>query len=948
MVVVFPAPFGPRKPRISPFSTRKEIPSTAVARPYRLLRLSTSIMVLVSPFLDVRPPGRGRVPWTHQPLRRSRFPDRLVGRTRPRVCGASAAGDPRVPAPCPGRVSYRRDFSGVNRGYAPGIPGQDHAARRHAQDRQPRAAGAGPAGDHPPAHGRAAARARRRGATLLLWDRKLESFDVVEVGENGAAAAVARAAARRGRGRRRAGCSRTATCSTHRGRAGTASSCRCSRARASSGTLALGAVARRRLPLADAEARLVSLIAARAALALENHAYQRELIASERLAALGTFAGMLAHDFRGPMTVIRGYAETLLDARRAARGGERPRRADHRRDRPPGPHDRRDAGLRARRRAAGAAARLARQLRRPSWRQPSRRSCPASRSQRDICLEPGRRVALDVDKLRRAVATSPRTRARRWAGRDASALRARVEPRQATSGPPEQLVLELGDEGPGVPAEIRERVFEPFVTLGKKRGTGLGLAVARRFVEDHGGSLELLRLAAAARARRPLPARASRSSGATRSRRARIWPCPPGARLHRRSRSPSPCLAGCRSHDAAKELAVSGIETYWVVDSPQAGRELRRARGALPPEEHGQGAARLGRRPRALPRAGPGRGLGFDPGAGQPLEEAPRSGQEVTVTVRSAGRYHSKAEPEDILRSPGFKDPKAEIYVRIGASPWAMLGEAAVERRIGAPGSQLARPDAHDGWHALKPTDRRVARAGRGPHVPAARAHARAAGRGGVPLLRPRLPDEEYFDEVYHAKTALQYLNGEPPTEWVHPPTAKLLIAVPVWLFGYHPWAWRLAPAIAGTLLAGVFLLLARRVLPSERAALLATLVLLCDGVFLVQSRVAMTNVFAVLFQLLSVLLCCAGRDARRLRAHGCDRPGAGARAGALDPLDQPLRLGLHRAAVPGAALETRGESPPPELDAPAPAHPAAEAALALLAFALDPIARVPARATCR
>ena len=41
-------------------------------------------------------------------------------------------------------------------------------------------------------------------------------------------------------------------------------------------------------------------------------------------------------------------------------------------------------------------------------------------------------------------------------------------------------------------------------------------------------------------------------------------------------------------------------------------------------------------------------------------------------------------------------------------------------------------------------------------------------------------PGEEYFDEVYHAKTALQYLNGQPPTEWVHPPTAKLLISVGV------------------------------------------------------------------------------------------------------------------------------------------------------------------------
>ena len=49
----------------------------------------------------------------------------------------------------------------------------------------------------------------------------------------------------------------------------------------------------------------------------------------------------------------------------------------------------------------------------------------------------------------------------------------------------------LADEGPGVPEEVRDRLFQPFVTTGKRGGTGLGLAVARRFVEDHGGSLEL-------------------------------------------------------------------------------------------------------------------------------------------------------------------------------------------------------------------------------------------------------------------------------------------------------------------------------------------------------------------------------------------------------------------------------------------------------------------------
>jgi signal transduction histidine kinase len=60
-----------------------------------------------------------------------------------------------------------------------------------------------------------------------------------------------------------------------------------------------------------------------------------------------------------------------------------------------------------------------------------------------------------------------------------------------TLGGPACLRIEVWDNGPGIPAEIHDSVFQPFFTYGKSDGTGLGLAIAKRIVEDHGGELFL-------------------------------------------------------------------------------------------------------------------------------------------------------------------------------------------------------------------------------------------------------------------------------------------------------------------------------------------------------------------------------------------------------------------------------------------------------------------------
>jgi two-component system sensor histidine kinase KdpD len=86
----------------------------------------------------------------------------------------------------------------------------------------------------------------------------------------------------------------------------------------------------------------------------------------------------------------------------------------------------------------------------------------------------------DAGQLERAIA-NVLDNAARYAANEAVTVRARAAPKQ--------VLLRIGDRGPGIAREELERVFEPFHLGDEGTGTGLGLAIARGFVEANGGRI---------------------------------------------------------------------------------------------------------------------------------------------------------------------------------------------------------------------------------------------------------------------------------------------------------------------------------------------------------------------------------------------------------------------------------------------------------------------------
>jgi len=202
-------------------------------------------------------------------------------------------------------------------------------------------------------------------------------------------------------------------------------------------------------------------------------ALQADAERDRRLITLGEMSAVLAHEIRNPLAALKGHAQLLME--RLEDGG---------------------AGREKVQRVVTESKRLERltedllRLVRSPQVEPSPVDPAALLSDAVEAVDPARIMVaagaapsvwrLDAARMRQVLVNLLRNAVE--ASPDGVQAEASVERENGA------LVFRVRDHGTGLPAGETERIFEPFYTT-RAQGTGLGLAVARRIVEEHGGTL---------------------------------------------------------------------------------------------------------------------------------------------------------------------------------------------------------------------------------------------------------------------------------------------------------------------------------------------------------------------------------------------------------------------------------------------------------------------------
>ena len=212
---------------------------------------------------------------------------------------------------------------------------------------------------------------------------------------------------------------------------------------------------------------------------------REDLIRQERISTIGRLSGSIVHDLRNPLAAIYGGAEMLVDA-----------------DLPPAHVKRLAANIyRASRRIQELLQDLLNVSRGKTGtpelcrlREVASAACDSlaatARAQAvaiGLSIPPEFELPLDRSRMERAFVNLIANALE--AMPDGGEIRISASLEENGGAGDAAVLVRVEDTGPGIAPEIRSKLFQPFVTAGKRNGLGLGLALTRQAVLDHGGDM---------------------------------------------------------------------------------------------------------------------------------------------------------------------------------------------------------------------------------------------------------------------------------------------------------------------------------------------------------------------------------------------------------------------------------------------------------------------------
>jgi PAS domain S-box-containing protein len=216
----------------------------------------------------------------------------------------------------------------------------------------------------------------------------------------------------------------------------------------------------------------------------EQRTLEMRLIASDRLAFLGQLVAGVAHEIANPLSSVAGCAEALASLAQQVPAGKVRREANEYRDLIREEVARCERIVRtllaSARSSPNSTTDIAQTVHTVMWLLDRH---PAFTRVRIVRRIPAKlpAVRIDADSLKQVVLALAINAAHAMRGGGTLTLRAGKSK--------SEVLLDVFDNGPGIPAAIRGRIFEPFFTTDATQGTGLGLAIARSLVQGRGGDL---------------------------------------------------------------------------------------------------------------------------------------------------------------------------------------------------------------------------------------------------------------------------------------------------------------------------------------------------------------------------------------------------------------------------------------------------------------------------